>query len=141
MLFTPQPSDRGIEPHISQGHVSLQDTTIQEADTRVTFKNGLTELALQSTKMKMLNLNWNIILFVKFYFDLFQIPLVLVFSAIDPYVKILCEGEKVISEKLMKTNSPQWNIKATFYRKKPDTEPITVEVNRLSTVPTFCCFS
>ena len=47
--------------------------------------------------------------------------------AIDPYIKILCEGEKVVSEKLVKNNMPNWNIKATFYRKKPD-EPIVVEV-------------
>ena len=40
----------------------------------------------------------------------------------------MCEGEKVVSEKLMKTNTPNWNIKATFYRKKPD-EPILVEVS------------
>ena len=48
--------------------------------------------------------------------------------AIDPYIKILCEGEKVVSEKLVKNNMPNWNIKATFYRKKPD-EPIVVEVS------------
>ena len=47
---------------------------------------------------------------------------------IDPYVKILCEGEKVVSEKLLKTNMPVWNIKVTFYRKKPD-EPIICEVS------------
>ncbi|WAR29756.1 CAN5-like protein [Mya arenaria] len=47
---------------------------------------------------------------------------------IDPYVKIYCEGEKVVSEKLKQTASPEWNVKATFYRKKPDLEPITVEI-------------
>ncbi|XP_045183793.2 calpain-5-like isoform X2 [Mercenaria mercenaria] len=55
-------------------------------------------------------------------------------KTIDPYIKIFCEGEKVISEKLVKTNSPQWNIKATFYRKKPDTEPITVEIWNNNTI-------
>lgn len=43
-------------------------------------------------------------------------------------MKILCEGEKVVSEKLTRTNCPEWNVKATFYRKKPDVEPIIVEV-------------
>ena len=52
-----------------------------------------------------------------------------IFTAIDPYVKIICEGEKVVSERLIKTNCPEWNIKATFYRKKPDMEPIMVEVS------------
>ena len=44
-------------------------------------------------------------------------------------MKILCEGEKVVSEKLLKKNMPVWNIKVTFYRKKPD-EPIVCEVSR-----------
>ena len=48
-------------------------------------------------------------------------------SAMDPYVAIVCEGEKVKSEVKRNTKSPTWNLKATFYRKKPDI-PITVEV-------------
>lgn len=48
-------------------------------------------------------------------------------KTIDPYIKILCEGEKVVSEKLVKTNTPSWNLKVTFYRKKPD-EPIICEI-------------
>ncbi|KAL4216640.1 Calpain-6 [Mactra antiquata] len=34
-------------------------------------------------------------------------------KTIDPYVKILCEGEKVVSEKILKSNSPEWGTKAT----------------------------
>lgn len=48
-------------------------------------------------------------------------------KTIDPYVKIMCEGEKVVSEKLQRTNSPTWNIKVTFYRKKHE-KPIIVEI-------------
>jgi hypothetical protein len=48
--------------------------------------------------------------------------------AIDAYVKILCEGEKIVSDKQLANASPKWNIKATFYRKHPDTDPIIVEV-------------
>ena len=63
---------------------------------------------------------WRLYVKVVFYY---------IFTAIDPYVKIICEGEKVVSERLIKTNCPEWNIKATFYRKKPDMEPIMVEVS------------
>lgn len=49
-------------------------------------------------------------------------------KTIDPYVKIICEGEKIVSEKLNRTSNPEWNIKVTFYRKKPDIEPIHVEI-------------
>ena len=48
----------------------------------------------------------------------------------DPYVAIVCEGEKVKSEVKRNTKSPTWNLKATFYRKKPDI-PITVEVLKI----------
>lgn len=48
-------------------------------------------------------------------------------KTIDPYLKILCEGEKILSEKLQKTNCPTWNIKTTFYRKKPE-KPIVVQI-------------
>ncbi|XP_052787580.1 calpain-5-like [Mya arenaria] len=57
-----------------------------------------------------------------------EIPATSKVKSIDPYVKIYCEGEKVVSEKLKQTASPEWNVKATFYRKKPDLEPITVEI-------------
>ncbi|XP_052234356.1 calpain-5-like isoform X2 [Dreissena polymorpha] len=57
-----------------------------------------------------------------------EIPATSKVKTIDPYVKIICEGEKVVSEKLTRTNSPEWNVKATFYRKKPDLEPVVVEI-------------
>ncbi|XP_041356011.1 calpain-5-like isoform X2 [Gigantopelta aegis] len=45
----------------------------------------------------------------------------------DPMVFIKCEGETVKSMYCQGTTSPVWNIKATFYRKKPDL-PIIVEI-------------
>ena len=45
----------------------------------------------------------------------------------DPYVKIICEGEKVQSSVVSDDKNPKFGTKATYYRKKPDV-PIIVEV-------------
>lgn len=45
----------------------------------------------------------------------------------DPYVKIICEGEKVQSIVVNNEKNPKFGTKATFYRKKVD-QPIIVEV-------------
>lgn len=46
----------------------------------------------------------------------------------DPYVKIICEGEKVQSTVVSNDKNPKFGTKATFYRKKVD-QPIIVEVS------------
>ncbi|XP_060064999.1 calpain-5-like [Ylistrum balloti] len=48
-------------------------------------------------------------------------------KTIDAYVVIRCEGEKVTSQTCPNSSQPKWEVKATFYRKKPD-EPVVVEV-------------
>ncbi|XP_076438968.1 calpain-5-like isoform X3 [Babylonia areolata] len=48
-------------------------------------------------------------------------------GTLDPFLMIRCEGEKVQSTWCKETNSPSFNISATFYRKKSDV-PITIEV-------------
>ncbi|KAJ8306660.1 hypothetical protein KUTeg_015701 [Tegillarca granosa] len=48
-------------------------------------------------------------------------------KSLDPYVVIRCEGEKIQSESRTNTKNPEWNLRATFYRKKP-MEPIVIEV-------------
>ena len=45
----------------------------------------------------------------------------------DPYIKIICEGEKVQSSVVSDDKNPKFGTKATFYRKKPDL-PIIIEV-------------
>ena len=45
----------------------------------------------------------------------------------NAYVVIKCEGETVQSLPRASCD-PEWNLKALFYRKKPDTERIVVEV-------------
>lgn len=50
-----------------------------------------------------------------------------VVSASDPYVIISCEGEKVCSTVHKDTQSPDFDVKAVFYRKKPK-EPIRIQV-------------
>uniref|UniRef100_A0A8C1I960 Calpain 5a n=1 Tax=Cyprinus carpio TaxID=7962 RepID=A0A8C1I960_CYPCA len=45
----------------------------------------------------------------------------------DPYVIISCEGEKVRSLVHKNTQSPDFDVKAVFYRKKPK-EPIRIQV-------------
>lgn len=49
-------------------------------------------------------------------------------SAVDPYVIIACEGERVRSPVHKDTRSPNFDIKGLFYRKKPK-EGIHVEVS------------
>lgn len=49
-------------------------------------------------------------------------------SAVDPYVIITCEGEKVRSPVYKDTRCPNFDIKGLFYRKKPK-EGIHVEVS------------
>ena len=59
-----------------------------------------------------------------------------VFAALDPYLVVRCEGEKVVSPvikeeqggKRVNTRDAEFNFKVTFYRKKPE-EPITIEVS------------
>lgn len=48
-------------------------------------------------------------------------------TAMDAYVKIICEGEKVQSSVVSDDKNPKFGTKATYYRKKPDV-PIIVEV-------------
>ncbi|KAJ8306658.1 hypothetical protein KUTeg_015699 [Tegillarca granosa] len=50
-------------------------------------------------------------------------------EALDPYVVIRCEGEKIQSESRTNTKNPEWNLRATFYRKKP-MEPVIIEKER-----------
>ncbi|XP_051512469.1 calpain-5-like [Myxocyprinus asiaticus] len=45
----------------------------------------------------------------------------------DPYVIISCEGEKVRSPVHKDTQSPDFDLKAVFYRKKPK-EPIRIQI-------------
>lgn len=51
-------------------------------------------------------------------------------SAVDPYVVITCEGERVRSPVQKDARSPNFDIKGLFYRKKPK-EGIHVEVSAL----------
>ncbi|KAK7489937.1 hypothetical protein BaRGS_00018802 [Batillaria attramentaria] len=48
-------------------------------------------------------------------------------GSLDPFVVIRCEGEKVQSQPVAQSPSPEFNLMATFYRKKPD-QPIIIEV-------------
>uniref|UniRef100_A0A8C1TTL0 Calpain 5a n=1 Tax=Cyprinus carpio TaxID=7962 RepID=A0A8C1TTL0_CYPCA len=48
-------------------------------------------------------------------------------GASDPYVIISCEGQKVRSPVHKNTQSPDFDVKAVFYRKKPK-EPIRIQV-------------
>lgn len=41
---------------------------------------------------------------------------------------VRCEGEYVKSISVPHNLDPVWNLKALFYRKKPDTERVTIEV-------------
>lgn len=54
-----------------------------------------------------------------------------VISACDPYVIIMCEGEKVCSPVHKNTQSPDFDVKAVFYRKKRR-EPIFIRVIQVS---------
>lgn len=54
----------------------------------------------------------------------------------DPYVKIICEGEKVQSTVVSNDKNPKFGTKATFYRKKVD-QPIIVEVSYINHVSQF----
>ncbi|KAK6184886.1 hypothetical protein SNE40_007247 [Patella caerulea] len=49
-------------------------------------------------------------------------------QTLDPLMVIKCEGESVKTNYMTNNTSPSWNIKATFYRKKPEL-PIIVEIN------------
>lgn len=51
-------------------------------------------------------------------------------SAVDPYVIITCEGERVRSPVYKDTRCPSFDIKGLFYRKKPK-EGIHIEVSSL----------
>lgn len=55
-------------------------------------------------------------------------------SAVDPYVIITCEGERVRSPVQKDARSPNFDIKGLFYRKKPK-EGIHVEVSVCSLHP------
>lgn len=55
-------------------------------------------------------------------------------SAVDPYVIITCEGERVRSPVQKDARSPNFDIKGLFYRKKPK-EGIHVEVSVCSPHP------
>ena len=48
-------------------------------------------------------------------------------TASDPYIIISCEGEKVRSPVHKSTLSPEFDVKALFYRKKPN-QDIHIEV-------------
>uniref|UniRef100_A0A8C2F5V6 Calpain 5a n=1 Tax=Cyprinus carpio TaxID=7962 RepID=A0A8C2F5V6_CYPCA len=48
-------------------------------------------------------------------------------GASDPYVIISCEGQKVRSPVHKNTQSPDFDVKAVFYRKKPK-EPIRIQI-------------
>ena len=45
----------------------------------------------------------------------------------NTFVSVKCEGESVKSQTIKNKDSPQWDFKAIFYRKKPD-EHINIEV-------------
>lgn len=49
-------------------------------------------------------------------------------AAVDPYVIITCEGERVRSPVQKDTRCPNFDIKGLFYRKKPK-EAIHIEVS------------
>lgn len=57
-------------------------------------------------------------------------------SAVDPYVIITCEGERVRSPVQKDARSPNFDIKGLFYRKKPK-EGIHVEVSVHSRLPSL----
>uniref|UniRef100_A0AAV2IZG1 C2 domain-containing protein n=1 Tax=Knipowitschia caucasica TaxID=637954 RepID=A0AAV2IZG1_KNICA len=58
-------------------------------------------------------------------------------GAVDPYVIISCEGERVRSPVQKDTRCPNFDIKGVFYRKKPK-EAIHIEIyNRNMLVDTF----
>lgn len=49
-------------------------------------------------------------------------------AAVDPYVIITCEGERVRSPVQKDTRCPNFDVKGVFYRKKPK-DGIHVEVS------------
>lgn len=56
------------------------------------------------------------------------------FLGANSYVIIKSEGDKVRSAVQKGTSTPEYDVKAIFYRKKPS-QPITVQVTHLSVVP------
>lgn len=58
----------------------------------------------------------------------FNTFIVLTLAAVDPYVIITCEGERVRSPVQKDTRCPNFDIKGLFYRKKPK-EAIHIEVS------------
>lgn len=50
---------------------------------------------------------------------------------------IKCEGDKVRSAVKKGTSTPEYDVKAIFYRKKPG-QPITVQVSPLVPGPLLC---
>lgn len=63
----------------------------------------------------------------------FQIFVHFFLTAVDPYVIITCEGERVRSPVHKDTRCPNFDIKGLFYRKKPK-EGIHIEVSCHSAV-------
>ena len=49
--------------------------------------------------------------------------------ALDTFVVIKCEGQTLKSSIVKGNDTPEWNFCVILYRKKPDLEPITVEVS------------
>lgn len=67
-------------------------------------------------------------------FYLYNILIQRLFSAaVDPYVIITCEGERVRSPVHKDTRCPNFDIKGLFYRKKPK-DGIQIEVSCQSTL-------
>ncbi len=73
-------------------------------------------------------ININCIKFHFYNFEYMYNQCMLFFPAVDPYVIVKCEGETVKSFWRRDTQTPEWDFRTIFYRKKPAEEPIYVEV-------------
>ena len=68
---------------------------------------------------------------LKIFINIANINFNFYLPAVDPYVVVKCEGESVKSNFCRDTLEPEWqHFKVILYRKKPNAEPITIEVHR-----------
>ena len=52
----------------------------------------------------------------------------ILYTEVDAFCEISCEGQIVKSEVIKQTSNPEWNYFAVFYRKNPVHKPIRVDV-------------
>ena len=52
----------------------------------------------------------------------------LLLGAVNAFCTVNCDGGKATAPTRKQQSNPEWNWGALFYRKKPQTKPITFEV-------------